>query len=80
MCAVVLSVGEAKASFLMDHGRDGPPGLLGGSPGAVNEITVSQAGVVSSPPHLSKGEGYVLAPGDYRQNAGRRRVWARCGA
>ena len=30
--------GEAKASFLMDHGRVGPPGLLGGSPGAVNEI------------------------------------------
>src|SRR5215831_12567855 len=56
---------EAKASFLMDHGRVGPPGLLGGSPGAVNEITVSQAGVVSSPPHLSKGEGYVLAPGDW---------------
>jgi N-methylhydantoinase B len=57
--------GEAKASFLMDHGRVGPPGLLGGSPGAVNEISVSQAGVVSSPPHLSKGEGYVLAPGDW---------------
>ena len=29
-----------------------------------NEITIRQAGVVSSPPHLSKGEGYVLAPGD----------------
>ena len=57
--------GEAKASFLMDHGRVGPPGLLGGSPGAVNEITVSQSEVVSTPPHLSKGEGYVLAPGDW---------------
>jgi len=56
--------GEAKASFLMDHGRVGPPGLLGGSPGAVNEILVSQGGVIASPPHLSKGEGYVLAPGD----------------
>jgi hypothetical protein len=56
--------GEAKASFLMDHGRVGPPGLLGGSPGAVNEIAVSQGGVIASPPHLSKGEGYVLAPGD----------------
>jgi N-methylhydantoinase B len=49
----------------MDHGRVGPPGLLGGSPGAVNEITVSQGGVASWPPHLSKGEGYVLAPGDW---------------
>ena len=57
--------GEAKASFLMDHGRVGPPGLLGGSPGAVNEITVRQAGVIASPLHLSKGEGYVLARGDW---------------
>jgi N-methylhydantoinase B len=57
--------GEAKASFLMDHGRVGPPGLLGGSPGAVNEIAVSQSGAIASPPHLSKGEGYVLAPGDW---------------
>jgi len=32
--------GEATASFLMDHGRVGPPGLLGGSPGAVNEIAL----------------------------------------
>src|SRR5215831_12177882 len=30
--------GEAKASFLMDHGRVGPPGLLGGSPGAVKRL------------------------------------------
>ena len=57
--------GEAKASFLMDHGRVGPPGLLGGSPGAVNEITVSQGGAIAIPPHLSKGEGYALAPGDW---------------
>jgi N-methylhydantoinase B len=49
----------------MDHGRVGPPGLLGGSPGAVNEILVSQGGAIASPPHLSKGEGYVLAPGDW---------------
>jgi len=49
----------------MDHGRVGPPGLLGGSPGAVNEITVGQGGAVASPPHLSKGEGYVLTPGDW---------------
>jgi N-methylhydantoinase B len=49
----------------MDHGRVGPPGLLGGNPGAVNEITVSQSDVVSTPPHLSKGEGYMLASGDW---------------
>lgn len=57
--------GEATASFLMDHGRTGPHGLLGGEPGAKNEIRVSQAGVVSEPPHLSKGDGYELRPGDW---------------
>ena len=31
----------------------------------MNEISFSQAGVISSPPHLSKGEGYVLVPGDW---------------
>jgi N-methylhydantoinase B len=53
--------GEAKASFLMDHGRVGPPGLLGGRPGAVNEITVRPAWFHLRL-HLSKAEGYVLAP------------------
>ena len=56
---------ERRLQVLEDHGRVGPPGLLGGSPGAVNEITVSQGGTVASPPHLSKGEGYVLIPGDW---------------
>ncbi len=57
--------GEGKASFLMDHGRVGPPGMLGGADGAPNEIEISQAGQISVPEHLSKGEGYVLAPGDW---------------
>jgi N-methylhydantoinase B len=26
--------GEARASFVMDHGRFGPPGVLGGADGA----------------------------------------------
>ena len=34
--------GEGKASFLMDHGRFGPPGLMGGEAGAVNEIEIGQ--------------------------------------
>jgi N-methylhydantoinase B len=42
--------GEAKASFLMDHGRVGPPGLLGGSPGAVNELLSARA----APSHLPR--------------------------
>jgi N-methylhydantoinase B len=61
---VRLLRGEAKASFLMDHGRSGPPGLLGGAPGAPNDIVVSQGGAAIRPPHVSKGEGYVLRPGD----------------
>jgi len=59
--------GEGKASFLMDHGRTGPPGLLEGEAGATNEISVSQGDRVTTPEHLSKGEGYLLHPGDWIQ-------------
>ena len=61
---VRLLRGEAKASFMMDHGRTGPHGLAGGLPGACNRIEVSRGNTVEEPPHLSKGEGYRLAPGD----------------
>jgi len=64
---VRLLRGSAKASFLMDHGRDGPPGLIGGAPGARNELLVGQNGVVAIPEHLSKGEGYELEAGDWVQ-------------
>lgn len=62
---VRLLRGEGKASFLMDHGRFGPPGLMGGEPGATNEIQICQLGEIRHPEHLSKGEGYRLLPGDY---------------
>lgn len=55
---------EGKASFLMDHGRAGPPGIIGGRPGATNEIEIHQNGRIVRPEHLSKGEGYVLRAGD----------------
>lgn len=61
---VRLLRGEAKASFLMDHGVSGPPGLLGGEPGAPNEIELAIDGRTFRPQHLSKGEGYELRPGD----------------
>ena len=61
---VRLLRGDAKASFMMDHGRTGPHGLAGGLPGACNQIEVRRGNVVEEPPHLSKGEGYHLAPGD----------------
>jgi N-methylhydantoinase B len=64
---VRLLRGSAKASFLMDHGREGPPGLIGGAPGARNELLVGQNGVVTTPEHLSKGEGYELEVGDWVQ-------------
>ena len=57
--------GEGKASFLMEHGRFGPPGLLGGKPGAPNAIHLRQGNKDTVPEHLSKGEGYVLKAGDY---------------
>ena len=64
---VRLLRGEAKASFMMDHGRTGPHGLSGGLPGGLNEIEVRRGNAVERPPHLSKGEGYVLQPGDVVQ-------------
>ncbi|MFN4087993.1 MAG: hydantoinase B/oxoprolinase family protein [Alphaproteobacteria bacterium] len=64
---VRLLRGEAKASFVMDHGVVGPPGLIGGGEGGCNEIAVCQGGSVTLPPHVSKGEGYVMRPGDWVQ-------------
>jgi N-methylhydantoinase B len=61
---VRLRRGNATASFMMDHGRFGPPGLIGGAPGAPNEIALSIGGKDFRPEHLSKGDGYELAPGD----------------
>ncbi len=57
--------GEGKASFLMEHGRVGPPGILGGEAGRTNEIRIGQGGTVTTPEHLSKGEGYVLRADDW---------------
>ena len=57
--------GEAKASFMMDHGRTGPFGMLGGEPGALNDITVSRGGRLSRPAFGSKGDGFELAEGDW---------------
>ncbi len=61
---VELRRGAAAASFVMDHGRFGPQGALGGADGAVNEVTVMQGGVAHTPEHLSKEQNIPLAPGD----------------
>jgi N-methylhydantoinase B len=62
---VKLRRGEATAAFMMEHGRFPPFALAGGHHGAMTEIDVSQAGHVTQPPHVSKGAGYVLHPGDW---------------
>jgi N-methylhydantoinase B len=59
--------GEAVASFMMDHGLFPPIGILGGQPGALNEIVVCRRGVESTPEHVSKDEDLALGPGDWIQ-------------
>lgn len=61
---VELRRGSATASFVMDHGRTGPLGALGGADGAVNEVTVWQNGAPYTPLHLSKEQNIPLQPGD----------------
>lgn len=61
---VELLRGEARASFVMDHGRTGPQGVLGGGDGGVNEVTVWRDGSAHVPPHLSKEQDIPLKAGD----------------
>jgi N-methylhydantoinase B len=63
---VELLRGEARASFVMDHGRFGPPGVLGGADGAPNVVRVHRGdgGAVYVPEHLSKDQDIPLVAGD----------------
>ncbi|HTV69733.1 MAG TPA: hydantoinase B/oxoprolinase family protein [Rhizobiaceae bacterium] len=61
---VELLRGEARASFVMDHGRFGPQGALGGRDGLVNSVTVWRDGKAHVPPHLSKEQDIPLKAGD----------------
>jgi N-methylhydantoinase B len=61
---IELLRGEARASFVMDHGRVGPQGVLGGQDGAVNRVEVIRGGEVMVPEHLSKAQDIALRPGD----------------
>jgi len=61
---VELRRGTARASFVMDHGRFGPQGALGGQDGAPNRVVVTQAGREHVPEHLSKAQDIPLGPGD----------------
>jgi N-methylhydantoinase B len=61
---VELLRGEARASFVMDHGRTGPPGVLGGDDGARNVVRLHRGGITTIPEHLSKDQGLRLVTGD----------------
>jgi N-methylhydantoinase B len=61
---IELLRGEARASFVMDHGRVGPQGALGGQDGAVNRVEVIRGGETLIPEHLSKAQDIALKPGD----------------
>jgi N-methylhydantoinase B len=56
--------GNARASFVMDHGRTGPQGALGGKDGAVNRVEITRNGETFTPEHLSKAQDIALQPGD----------------
>jgi len=59
-----LRRGEAQASMVMDHGRTGPLGALGGAPGGLNRVRVIRAGVAHVPAHSSKDQGIRIGPDD----------------
>ena len=61
---VELRKGTARASFVMDHGRFGPQGALGGRDGMVNHVTVTRGGESFTPEHLSKAQDIPLSAGD----------------
>ena len=61
---VELRRGTARASFVMDHGRFGPQGVLGGEDGAVNVVEIKRGGEIYKPKHLSKEQDISLEPGD----------------
>jgi N-methylhydantoinase B len=59
-----LRRGEARASMVMDHGRFGPQGALGGKDGGVNRVRIFHDGIAYVPPHLSKDQGIHVDAGD----------------
>jgi N-methylhydantoinase B len=62
--AIRVRRGEATASMVMDHGRTGPLGALGGSNGGLNRVAVEANGTTYRPLHLSKDQDIAMKPGD----------------
>jgi len=61
---VRLRRGTARASFVMDHGRTGPKGTLGGQDGGLNKVVVERNGEIYDPPHRSKDQDIAIQVGD----------------
>jgi N-methylhydantoinase B len=59
-----LRRGAARASMVMDHGRTGPRGALGGEDGGTNRVAIVRDGREYRPPHLSKDQDIEIGPGD----------------
>lgn len=62
--AIRVRRGAARASMVMDHGRTGPLGALGGQDGGVNTVAIERKSGTYRPLHLSKDQGIELEPGD----------------
>ena len=62
---IQLRQGWGRASFVMDHGRYGPQGVLGGADGAVNVVRVERNGETYIPHHLSKDQDIEVVEGDF---------------
>ncbi|MEH6477556.1 MAG: hydantoinase B/oxoprolinase family protein [Sneathiella sp.] len=61
---IKLRRGSARASMVMDHGRYGPLGALGGENGGLNTVKVTTNGEGYIPPHLSKDQDIQINVGD----------------
>ena len=61
---VTIRRGTAQASMVMDHGREGPNGALGGAKGGANKVVIRRGEEDYVPPHLSKDQGIKLEAGD----------------
>jgi N-methylhydantoinase B len=62
---VRLRRGHAIASFVMDHGREGPQGVQGGADGGPNDVTVRRQDQADYRlPHFSKDQGLHMREGD----------------
>jgi N-methylhydantoinase B len=61
---ILVRRGELLLSFLMDHARFGPPGILGGQDGARTEVRIHRGDGVYVSPHVSKDQDIRLTAGD----------------